>query len=349
MVEAVWGRLLPISRQDRRDPGRWSRWLLRVVAVLRWVVVFAALFLLGWGLATEARTSYLQSRLLSRWAAEMKFSVQPGPSEEIRFPRSGPYDERRGYVQLPSFIEALGARHFAVTRQARWSPPLERFVDQGGYAIYGEKTRAGLRLYDRDRNPLYQASYPQRAYEDFASIPPLVVDSLLFIEDRYLLDLQDPRAQSGGRMGPLHACRGRAHRQRRRSPLPGGRRQHARHPDREIPPFAGRPYSRHRREVPSDADGVGARLSRRPRHDDARQRDRRRLSQFDPARLAARLRRGHRRPRGAVDLVRDRSGGGRPGSRRTPATTKAQMARKGEVYRQSPELCCSPAAGPPIT
>ena len=193
MVEAVWGRLLPISRQDQRDPGRWSRWLLRIVAVLRWAVVFAALFLLGWGLATEARTSYLQSRLLSRWAAEMKFSVQRGPSEEIRFPRSGPYDERRGYAQLPSFIEALGARHFAVTRQARWSPPLERFVDQGGYAIYGEKTRAGLRLYDRDRNPLYQASYPERAYKDFASIPPLVVDSLLFIEDHDLLDLQDPR------------------------------------------------------------------------------------------------------------------------------------------------------------
>jgi membrane peptidoglycan carboxypeptidase len=193
MVEAVWGRLLPISRQDRRDPGHWSRWLLRIVAVLRWAVVFAALFLLGWGLATEARTSYLQSRLLSRWAAEMKFSVQPGPSEEIRFPRSGPYDERRGYAQLPSFIESLGARHFAVTRQARWSPPLERFVDQGGYAIYGEKTRAGLRLYDRDRNPLYRASYPERAYKDFASIPPLVVNSLLFIEDHDLLDLQDPR------------------------------------------------------------------------------------------------------------------------------------------------------------
>ena len=86
-----------------------------------------------------------------------------GPRQEVRFPQSGPYDERRGYEQLPSFVEALSARHFAVTRQARWSPPLERFVDQGGYAIYGEKTRAGLRLYDRDRNPLYEASYPERA------------------------------------------------------------------------------------------------------------------------------------------------------------------------------------------
>ena len=36
MVEAVWGRLLPIGRRPRRDPGRLEPWLLRVVAVLRW-------------------------------------------------------------------------------------------------------------------------------------------------------------------------------------------------------------------------------------------------------------------------------------------------------------------------
>jgi membrane peptidoglycan carboxypeptidase len=192
MVEAVWGRLIPIGRRHQRDPGRWIRWLLRVAAMLRWAAALAVCFLLGWGIATEVRTSYLQSRLLSRWAADMKFTVQPGPSEDIRFPRSGPYDERLGYARLPSFIEALSARHFAVAQQARWSPPLERFVDQGGYPIYGEKSRAGVKLFDRDQNPLYQASYPERVYKDFSSTPPLVVDSLLFIEDHGLLDLQDP-------------------------------------------------------------------------------------------------------------------------------------------------------------
>ena len=58
-------------------------------------------------------------------------------------PKSGPYNERLGYAQLPSFIGALSARHFVVTQQARWSPALERFVGQGGYPIYGEKARAG--------------------------------------------------------------------------------------------------------------------------------------------------------------------------------------------------------------
>lgn len=79
MVEAVWGRLLPISRRHQPDPGQWIRWLLRIVAMLRWATVLAVCSLLGWGITTEVRTSYLQSRLLSRWATDMKFTVQPGP------------------------------------------------------------------------------------------------------------------------------------------------------------------------------------------------------------------------------------------------------------------------------
>src|ERR1700730_5967205 len=109
MVEAVSGRLIPISRRHQRDPGRWVRWLLRAAEMLRWATALAVCFLLGWGHATGVRTSSLHSRLLSRWAADMKFTVQPGPSEIIRFPKSGPYDERLGYALLPSFIEALSA------------------------------------------------------------------------------------------------------------------------------------------------------------------------------------------------------------------------------------------------
>jgi membrane peptidoglycan carboxypeptidase len=193
MVEVVWERLLPSIRRDRRDPSYWNILLRRIVRLLRWGAVFAALFLLGWGLATEARTSYLQSRLLSRWTAKMNATVRPGPSATVRFPKRGPYDERLGYARLPSFIESLSARHFIVARQAQWSPSLDHFVDQVGYAIYPEKSRAGLELFDRDQNPLYRTRYPERTYDDFAAIPPVVVNSLLFIEDHDLFDFQNPR------------------------------------------------------------------------------------------------------------------------------------------------------------
>src|SRR5215831_570726 len=127
MVEVVWGRLFPIHRQRRRGPGRRLPRLLRVVALLRWVVALGVCFRLGWGIATETRTSYLQSRLLSRWVADMKFTIRPGPSRHIRFPKSGPYDERLGYVQLPNFIEALKARHFIVAKERATDYPSPGF------------------------------------------------------------------------------------------------------------------------------------------------------------------------------------------------------------------------------
>lgn len=173
----------------RHSGGRVLRFFLRV---LKWVTAIAVLAALCWGLATEARTSYLQSRLFTSMTGDMSFAVRAWASNSIRFPKWGPYDERLGYVGLPVFVASLRAHHFAVGSQAEWSPELARFVDNGGYAIYREKARAGLRLYDRDGNPLYAASYPERAYRNFSSIPPLIVNSLLFIEDHELLDPENP-------------------------------------------------------------------------------------------------------------------------------------------------------------
>ena len=147
----------------------------------------------------------------SRAGRRHDVEVRPGPSDAIRFPRWGPYDTRRGYADLPVFIASLSAHHFAVERQAVWSDALARFVDFGGYAIDGEKPRAGVRLLDRDGSLLYGASYPERDYSDFQSIPPVVVDTLLFIEDRGLLDPQNPRRNPAVAWGRLTlAIAGRA-------------------------------------------------------------------------------------------------------------------------------------------
>jgi membrane peptidoglycan carboxypeptidase len=192
VVDAVVGRSLQSSWRNH-DPRHLGGLLHFVVRLLRWAAFLAALSLLGWGLAAETRTSYLQSRIFSKLTRDMNFVVRPGASRNVRFPKWGPYDERLGYAELPAFIGSLSADHFAVERQAEWSDQLARFVDDGGYAIYGEKSRTGLALFDRDGNPLYRAIYPERTYADFGSIPPLVVDSLAFVEDHDLLDLQNPR------------------------------------------------------------------------------------------------------------------------------------------------------------
>jgi membrane peptidoglycan carboxypeptidase len=160
---------------------------------LKWWVSGAALVaILGYGATLEARTSYLQSLLFTRMASEMSFDLGAGPSSRIRFPKGGPYDQRLGYTQLPSFIEALKSRHFTIERQAEISPALEQFSARHGYALYHEKEAAGLSLRDRSGAPLYQANYPERIYESFGSIPPLLVSTLLFIENRSILETEYP-------------------------------------------------------------------------------------------------------------------------------------------------------------
>jgi membrane peptidoglycan carboxypeptidase len=193
MVVAVFGRM-PYSRSwKRRRRQKRFQFFLRVIGLLRWLAALAFLLLLAWLVSLEVRTSFLQSRLFSYFAQQMMFAVGPGSGDSVRFPTAGPYDERLGYVELPRFVGDLDAHGYDVERQARWSPMLERYVDLGGYAVYREKTRAGLSLFGRHDVPLYRVRYPQRVYPDFQSIPPLVVDSLLFSEDRELLSPGEPR------------------------------------------------------------------------------------------------------------------------------------------------------------
>ncbi|HEY2446208.1 MAG TPA: transglycosylase domain-containing protein, partial [Rhizomicrobium sp.] len=72
------------------------------------------------------------------------------------------------------------------------STALRAVTDSHGYAIYQEKQHAGLELKDRTGSPLYQASYPERSFDRFDSIPPLVTRTLLFIEDKDLLEKNYP-------------------------------------------------------------------------------------------------------------------------------------------------------------
>ena len=148
--------------------------------------------LIAVGGAVEAQTGYLQSRIFTRAASELTFAVGSGASSAIRFPSGGPEDKRLGYNQLPAYIGALSEHNFSIAGQAVWSPLLETFAADHGYAVYREKEDAGLILRDRTGAPFYRASYPGRIYADFQAIPPLVVATLLFIEDRSLLDPRYP-------------------------------------------------------------------------------------------------------------------------------------------------------------
>src|SRR5882757_4653764 len=139
-----------------------------------------------------ANQPFVESLFVWHAVADLTFKVEPGPSPAMWFPQSGPYDQRLGYVELPSLTRRLMARNFEVVRQARQSPALLNFIDAGGYAVYHEKSRAGLVLKDPSGQALEAAPNLPAVYQRFDQIPALLVDTLRFIEDRDLLDPRHP-------------------------------------------------------------------------------------------------------------------------------------------------------------
>ena len=157
--------------------GHWLSW----DRVLAGVMLAGIAGLAGWGLSIELQASPIQSRLFSKMASGFHYSVEPGPNRDARFPKPDRMTSGLG-TRLPAFIHALEQQGFVVTQQARLSPELTRFVDNGGFAVFREKAQAGVVLKDRAGGVLYVSRYPERVFADFTAIPRLVVDTLLFIE-----------------------------------------------------------------------------------------------------------------------------------------------------------------------
>ncbi|WP_240636177.1 transglycosylase domain-containing protein [Caldimonas tepidiphila] len=177
----------PPSESPSPAPRRRRPWLVGGLSVLAVASAAGA-----WLAADEMRTSRLQAKRLAPLAREVSFRVEPGPSPSIRFPATGPYDERLGYRQLPQFIETLVGDGFQITAQSRMSPTMIELAGHGLFPAYREKAQAGLELHDCRGDSLYAARFPARIYDRFESIPPLLVDALLFIENRELLDGANP-------------------------------------------------------------------------------------------------------------------------------------------------------------
>lgn len=172
-------------------PPRRGRPVVRRLALLTAVSLLAGGGYAGWH---EMQTSDLQARWLSRYAASLDYRIEPGASDQVRFPDDGPFDRRLGYVDIPRFAERLTRQGFRIEAQARFSPALLDYSSRGFFAPYAEKPHAGLTIEDCTAATLYANRYPDQLYADFESIPPLVAQSLLFIEDRGLLDAGRPRA-----------------------------------------------------------------------------------------------------------------------------------------------------------
>jgi membrane peptidoglycan carboxypeptidase len=182
-VPAWWGPYLT------RKVGRF-RALPVIARTLRHPVFISAVIVAALA-AAEMRWSWLQSRMLALISARMTYKVDPGPSPAFATAPAGPYDQRLGYTAIPEILQRT-AGAYRIARQARSSESMLGLTAAGGYPVYPEKSQAGLAILDRAGKALFAARYPRHVYQDFDAIPPLVVRTLLYIENRKILDDDSP-------------------------------------------------------------------------------------------------------------------------------------------------------------
>ena len=157
------------------------------------LLLLMMLSLAAWWAVDESRTSAMQAKFFAEMAKKISWKVEKGPSNAIRFPSDSPYDERLGYANLADYLAKLKSHDYVVTAQSRMSPKMVELADLGVFSTYREKTRVGLDITDAKHQPIFQARFPERVYDSFAVTPLPLVKSLLFIENRELLDPTYPK------------------------------------------------------------------------------------------------------------------------------------------------------------
>jgi membrane peptidoglycan carboxypeptidase len=169
------------------------RRILKLFAFGTLILLLVAIGVAAFLLYHEVETSSYQARHLAKLAGELHWEVKNGPSDDPLPSQAGPYDLRLGYSRLPELLQHLGKHGFQVYAQARISDRMKHLIGEGLFVPYREKSQAGLEITANGGLPLYRATFPARVYENFEAVPSVVRDSLLFIENRELLDQAHPK------------------------------------------------------------------------------------------------------------------------------------------------------------
>ena len=109
------------------------------------------------------------------------------------FPSSGPHDQQLGYSRLPEFTQRLLLRGYRIAEQAQMSEATAQLAGLGIAPPYREKASGGLVVRGAGGAAMFDARPGRLLFERYEDVPPLVVESLLFIEDRELLRTDNPR------------------------------------------------------------------------------------------------------------------------------------------------------------
>ena len=169
-----------------------NRILYRLLTVYLVAMLIVVVIVVARLIREEVQTSRYQARYLSEISQQLSYKLETGASKSIRYPEAGPYDERLGYTLLPNEINRLKKQGFRITAQASFSPMMTQLADDYGFfTIYHEKSQAGLSITDKTDQVIFTSAYPAYNYPNFDAIPPVILQTLLFIENRELLSQEN--------------------------------------------------------------------------------------------------------------------------------------------------------------
>jgi membrane peptidoglycan carboxypeptidase len=166
-------------------------WFANMRRLKRWLCWLGALLVIFLCVFIEFQTSILQSWIFTSTNDRLYFKLDEGPSKEIAYPRSAPFDDRRGYSKLPVFQSRLESQSYKVMRQVRQSETMLTLFEHGVSPPYGERPDAGLDIRGVDGDFLFHYAQSEFLFSKIDDIPPLLVKTLLFLENR---DLDRPAA-----------------------------------------------------------------------------------------------------------------------------------------------------------
>lgn len=137
------------------------------------------------GIAYETQTSYIQSKVFTAAAEGTSFTETKTSGPDSAPMANGPYDVRLGYAQTLEIRKNLTERGYVLQGETEWQE--RKIAGIRLFPIYNEKAQAGLRITDGLDRELHDARFPRQVYPGFDDIPPAVVKSLLYVENRELL------------------------------------------------------------------------------------------------------------------------------------------------------------------
>jgi membrane peptidoglycan carboxypeptidase len=162
---------------------RYLPWLMLLLVVMLALMIYQ-----------ESRNHYYQSAFWHWYGSQLTYQPEPGGATQIQFPPAGPFDQRFGYSQLPLWSSKLQTSGFAIAAQSQFSDSLMQYSSWGFSPPYAEKNSAGLSIQGCQQEQMYQSRAPAFQFEQLSKVAPLLVQSLLFVEDRTLLTPEHVKA-----------------------------------------------------------------------------------------------------------------------------------------------------------